>query len=206
VALAGCTNLYTLNKFSPKPLAQDFETTYQNKLQAATHWDVLAANEAAEIAKVWSSQSIDPTLTISLEQPSSPSDFSKAYKKMLTSHLLKNGIGVSRASGDYTLSYEVQVIKHRHQDDIPYPAGIYSSAYIISFIPKFAIAVAPFAVDWFLARNRDATTPNTEVLVTTEVRKGNQIVQSSTNAYYFNPGEKSLYDEENHTFSVTNES
>jgi len=206
VALSGCTNLYTNNRFTPRPLAQNFETSYQNKLQAALHWDVLAANEAAEIAKVWSSQSIDPTQTISLEQPSNPSDFSKAYKKMLTSHLLENGIRVSRTNGAYILSYEIQVIKHKHQDDMPYPAGTYSAVYLISLVPNFVLTMTPFIADWFLARNRDATTPNTEVLVTTEIQKGDEIIQSSTSAYYFNPGEKSLYDEKNHTFLVTNQS
>ena len=29
VALAGCTNLYTNNRFTPRPLAQNFETSYR---------------------------------------------------------------------------------------------------------------------------------------------------------------------------------
>jgi len=55
-----------------------------------------------------------------------------------------------------------------------------------------AIPIAA-AGDAYLALNRDAPTPNTEVLITTNIHRGGVIRQSSTRIYYFNEGDADLY-------------
>ena len=51
-----------------------------------------------------------------------------------------------------------------------------------------------YAEDWFLANSKQGKTPDTEVLITTELYKLNEVVDSSTRIYYFNQGNESMYE------------
>lgn len=206
LAISGCATSH-----SPFPRAQAPETEYQQKIQAAAHWDVLAANEADLIAGTLGSGT-----SISFDASSDKSDFGDAYQKMLTQHLLKNGLQVLDSGGTYSLKYQAQVITHKDRDKLAtfgLLTGATASAFFIAHVADKwgtpALGVIPFAVgaDALSYHNEGAPTPNTEVLMTTEVRMGNRIAQSSTRIYYFNPGDKSLYSETEtetgKTFSVT---
>jgi hypothetical protein len=75
IALAGCALGidHAANKYLPYPLAQMKEKEYQDKLQAAVHWDALAANEATEIIKT-----VGNGASISFSADSPDTDFGKA--------------------------------------------------------------------------------------------------------------------------------
>ncbi len=120
----------------------------------ASQWDILASIEAAEII-----ETVGDKASISFSADSPDTDFGKAYKKMLTGHLLDNGIEVLGSAGDYLLNYQVQVVIHKDRD--PLDAGELIT---------------------------------TEVLITTELHKSGEIVQSNTRIYYFNPEDKTLYE------------
>lgn len=202
LVVSGCATSH-----SPYPRAQMPETEYQQKIQAAAHWDVLAGNEAKLIA-----DSLGSGASISFDPSSDKSAFGKAYQKMLTGHLLKNGLQVFDTGGTYSLKYQTQVITHKKRDKLS-SVGILSggtaSAFFIAHVADKwgtpALGVIPFVVgaDAFLYQNENAPTPNTEVLMTTEVRVGERITQSNTRIYYFNPGDKSLYSKTGKTFPVT---
>ena len=212
--LTGCAaSRYEGNKYLPNPVAQDMATVFQQKLQSAAHWDVIAQNEAVEIASAITSSG-----SVGFGEMSHRSGFGKAYKKMLTARLLGNGVPVMDAGAKYILTYEVQVVKHKSRDDLPLPAGIFSLTTGAAYIIGQAVAhwthpellIIPFAVagDLFLTNNRDSSSSNTEVLITTELRDKNEIVQSSTHAYYFNEADKHLYDpgkDPGKNFKVTNQ-
>ena len=207
--LTGCASVYKGNKYLPNPVAQDMATVFQQKLQSAAHWDVIAQNEAVEIASAITSSG-----SVGFGEMPHRSGFGKAYKKMLTARLLGNGVRVMDADAKYILTYEVQVVKHKSRDDLPLPAGIFSLTTGAAYIIGQAVAhwthpellIIPFSVagDLFLANNRDSSSSNTEVLITTELRDKNEIVQSSTHAYYFNEADKHLYDP-GKNFKVTNQ-
>ncbi len=207
--LTGCASVYEGNKYLPNPVAQDMATGFEQKLQSAAHWDVIAQNEAAEIASAITSSG-----SVEFGEMSHRSGFGKAYKKMLTARLLGNGVPVMDAGAKYILTYEVQVVKHKSRDDLPLPAGIFSLTTGVAYIIGQAAArwthpellIIPFSVagDLFLANNRDSLSSNTEVLITTELRDKSEIVQSSTHAYYFNEADKNLYDP-GKNFKVTNQ-
>ncbi len=208
--LAGCASVYQENRYLPSPVAQTVAKSYQEKIQSAAHWDVMAQNEASEIASA-----IPSGGSVGFGDTAQRSDFGKAYKKMLTSHLIGNGVTVLDEGGRYDLTYEVQVVKHKSRDELPLPAGIFSLAAGVTYIIGQAAArwthpellVIPFSIasDLFLANNRDSSSSNTEVLITTELRKKNEIVQSSTRVYYFNKADKSLYDAPGKRFKITNQ-
>ena len=218
IALAGCALGidHAANKYLPYPLAQMKEKEYQDKLQAAVHWDALAANEATEIIKT-----VGNGASISFSADSPDTDFGKAYKKMLTGHLLDNGIKVLGSAGNYLLNYQVQVVIHKDRDPLNWPAGSVTAAtggaLLIAHAstnwskPGLAALLPAVAADKLLEISKEGITPNIEVLITTELHKLEEIVQSSTRTYYFNPGDKALYESPeppnpSRSFQVTDQS
>ena len=77
----------------------------------ASQWDILASIEAAEII-----ETVGDKASISFSADSPDTDFGKAYRKMLTGHLLDNGIEVLGSAGDYLLNYQVQVVTHKDRN------------------------------------------------------------------------------------------
>ncbi|SVC44197.1 uncharacterized protein METZ01_LOCUS297051, partial [marine metagenome] len=117
IFLAGCSFPYTHNKHLPYPVAKDRPFAHQEKLQAAAHWDTLAANEADEILKTIG------TTSISFDKEESNTDFGKAYKSLLTGHLLDNNIQVLDSGGGHFVKFKVQVVSHVNRDSLGLPAG-----------------------------------------------------------------------------------
>lgn len=198
--IAGCTSLGAGNQHQPYPQAQHPRTAYQDKLQAIQHWETLARNEAKLLA-----QAIPPGSIIWLNEKKGETSFGSAYRKLLAQHVLAQGLRVSlsRAEADYVLDYEVQVVVHRDRDALRPPAGAFlatgTSAWLIyqaaHHWEKSGLVAIPLAAaaDIYLASNRDAPTPNTEVLITTSLYQGNELVRASNRIYYFNSGDTNLY-------------
>jgi len=198
--LAGCANLGAGNRYQPYPQAQYPASGHQDKLQAVQHWDVLAQNEAKLLA-----QSVPVGSVVRIVEKQGGSSFSSAYRKLLAQHLLAQGLKIShsRNAADYLLDYEVQVVVHSDRDALRHPAGSFSAVGASAWLIKHAVdnwgdpglVAVPFfvAADMYLANNRDANTPNTEVLITTSLHRGSMLVQSSNRIYYFNAGDMDLY-------------
>ncbi len=197
--LIGCSFDHANNAYLPYPVAQNRPLEYQDKLQGAAHWDVLAANEAEEISTM-----VGANASISFEDELSETDFNLAYKKMLTGHLLDHGVRVLGSAGDYLLRYETQILHHSNRDRLSLPAGIVTSGTVAGLLTLHSasnmthslIMAIPFAYaeDWFLANSKEGRTPDTEVLITTELHQSNEVVESSTRIYYFNQGNESMYE------------
>lgn len=156
--LTGCNTVYqsTSATHTPYPIAQSPEKSFQTRIQSAAHWDTLAQHEAEMIAK-----GLGHNAHVSFSDDADQSQFGKAYQKMLTEHLIAQGIFVYENGGDYELRYQAQVVKHEDRG--------------------FAF------VDF------DTSTPPSEVIMTTELLQGKQIVQSSTQTYYFKEGDTNHY-------------
>lgn len=197
--LIGCSFDHANNAYLPYPVAQNRPLEYQDKLQAAAHWDVLAANEAEEISTL-----VGTNASISFENELSETDFNLAYKKMLTGHLLNQGVRVLDSAGEYLLKFQAQIVNHSNRDALSLPAGIVTSGTVAGLLTLNAasnmthslIMAIPFAYaeDWFLANSKEGRTPDTEVLITTELHQSNEVVESSTRIYYFNQGNESMYE------------
>jgi|TARA_B100001964_G_scaffold195848_1_gene220107 hypothetical protein len=197
--MVGCSFDHAGNAYLPYPVAQNSPLEYQDKLQAAAHWDLLAANEAEEISVV-----VGKNSSISFEDGLAETDFNLAYKKMLTGHLLGQGVRVLGSAGDYLLKYETQILHHSNRDALSLPAGMVTSGTIAGLLAVnaasnwthsaiFAIPIV-YAEDWFSANSKEGKTPDTEVLITTELHQSNEVVESSTRIYYFNQGNESMYE------------
>ena len=199
--ITGCTHLGSANKYQPYPQAQWPASHYQDKLQSAQHWDVLAKNEAKLIGSALPKGSV-----IAFKSRDEHSSFGVAYRKLLVQHLLSEGMRITTAANGiphYTLDYEVQVVHHQGRDKLRPPAGVLSavtgSAWLVAHAADNwgtpGLVAIPFAIagDAYLATNRDAPTPDTEALITTNIYRGDMIEKSSTHIYYFNEGDAALY-------------
>ena len=197
IFLTGCGFPYANNKHLPYPVAKDRPFAHQEKLQAAAHWDTLAANEADEILKTIG------TTSISFHDQEEPNtDFGKAYKTLLTGHLLDKNIQVLDSGGGHFVKFKVQVVSHVNRDSLGLPAGsmtaltagvLLASASQHWSTPGIAAIPIALAADGISQESKDGKTTDTEVLITTELYHLDEIVQSSTRIYYFNEGNEFMY-------------
>jgi len=205
------------------PRATTFPYSTQQKMQAAAHWNILAANEAKLIS---SKLAGSPVIHISCQSSGcsdkgvNNSPFAEAYREFLTSHLVNNGasVAIQKEPGAYSLEYHVQVVTHNDRGDLPRKPGILSlnagAAYGIykathDFSNPAQILIPLIAIDELILYNTvETSTSNTEVLVTTKITKGNRVITSNSSVYYFNAGDASHYRKKrsfsSKNFSVTN--
>lgn len=199
------------------PSATMYPSSSQQKMQAAAHWNILAANEAKLITAKLSG---NPLIHISCKSSSCAgtnahsSPFSEAYREFLTSHLVNDGaqVAIQNESGAYNLEYHVQVVTHNDRGGLSPKAGTLSVAGAISYgiykaandFSRPARALIPLAIlgDLALYNAVGTSSSNTEVLVTTKVTKGNRVITSHSSIYYFNAGDVNHYEKSG--MAVTN--
>lgn len=205
--LAGCAPL----QHSEAPLATNFETTRQAKLQAAHHWQVIANSVADKLvaslsagAKCAPALGDCPSIFVGKTNPSS--SFGTVFHAQLVSRLVSQGVKVTTlAPGDITVSIDAQTVKFspdRRQylgagrftmlttgvwalDEIAYKHS--AGAAIVS------AAVAADIFEWNMSEFAKGPTPQVELVLTASAMKGNQIVASNTNVYYVADSDASLY-------------
>ncbi|SVD95554.1 uncharacterized protein METZ01_LOCUS448408, partial [marine metagenome] len=128
--------------------------------------------------------------------------FGKAYKTLLTGHLLEKHIEVLNSGGGHLVKFKVQVVNHVNRDSLGLPAGSFTALTAGVLLASASqhwgapgIAALPIALaeDGFLQESKDGKTTDTEVLITTELYHLDEIVQSSTRIYYFNEGNEFMY-------------
>jgi len=183
-------------KYSPYPRATLPETEYQAKIQAAAHWKAIAANEAKLIA-----EKLGQSAHVTIDIASVESPFGVAYQKFLTQHLVEEGIRVSETGGDYKLSFHAQIITHKDRDRLkdwgltPAAGATYAVVAAANNWTPSGLAAIPavIAIDAAVYHNKSASTPDSEMILTTEVQRNGQFISSNSRFYYFNPGDISLY-------------
>ena len=125
--LAACSHFSSGNATADFPKAEQFQQIYQAKLMAAAHWKIIARNEADRIAAKFAPQS---SFTVADDDPRDPtpnaSRFGVAYRQMLTSGLIADGMRVFDSDADFSLSYHLAVIEHRPRSQLDTPAGLFS--------------------------------------------------------------------------------
>jgi hypothetical protein len=109
LALAGCASEQSPPQ-TAIPIAAAYPASAQQKMQAAHHWEVLAADMARQIGP--SAKSAGRAIYVTPQGPRSP--FSDAFRGMLAEALVNEGVAVSASpSGALTLAYGVQVVGHQ---------------------------------------------------------------------------------------------
>lgn len=213
IMLTGCaTNVKnSLSKLSDVPVPIAYLRTNQLKMQAARHWDVLAQYEAERIHAAIKYLSkpiyIDPPNT---------SSFAYAYHAMLQTHLVEKGatLAIRPLAEGVKISYQTQVLEHRgrgyaEKSWIPNFLGGRSDStwdygnsgyYYDSGNPGWRWGWSDSNYDdgpsngWGGGYNRvNRPVGMTEVIITTQVLDGGLVLYSSTNVFYYNPGDTEHY-------------
>ncbi|MES2160103.1 MAG: hypothetical protein V4476_03005 [Pseudomonadota bacterium] len=194
--LAGCASRYT-----PAPVATNFPTTKQAKLQAAYHWGVISDNiEKSIVAELKKS----PPRPVFLNEAREPTPFQRALTTQLTTSLVNDGYAVTRSpAGSLKIDMDVQAVtftanrpQYRYHGE---RAALASGVWVLSEIEApvlAAVAVGAGAwdsYDWFNAQFAPGATPRTEIIVTVSVSDQFRYVARSTSAYYVADSDRILY-------------
>lgn len=194
--LAGCASRYT-----PTPLAANFPTTKQAKLQAAYHWGVISDNiEKRIVAELKKS----PPRPVYLNEPKEPSAFQRALATQLTTSLVNDGYVVSRSpAGSLKVDMDVQAVTFSaNRPQYAYHgerAILGTGVWLLSEIEAPALANVAVgagawdAYDWFNSQFAPGATPKTEIIVTVSVSDQYRYLARTTSAYYVADSDRILY-------------
>lgn len=192
--LAGCATPY-----SEAPLATNFPTTKQEKVQAAAHWNVIAKDVANQI-----SSRLTERRPLHVLQPAGKSAFERAFASQLVSSLVANGHTVMKQpTGALSVEIETQVVgfspyrpQYRHAGTATaLMTGVWALhvGEATAGAALYATVAAADAYSWFRSEFATGETPQTEIIVTTSVSDGNQYLSRNTSVYYVADTDKALY-------------
>ncbi len=213
VLLGGCAPF----PHSETPLATNFQTTRQPKLQAAHHWqviandmaDTLAASLARDSACVAASGNC-PSLFVASTSPSSA--FGTAFHAQFVSRLVNKGLKVtSSAPGDISISIDAQTVKFSPERSQYLGVGKFTmlatGVWALDEIankasPGAAVVAAAIAGDvfeWNMSEFAKGPTPQLELVLTASATKGTQFLARNTSVYYLADTDGSLYSSSSNT-------
>ncbi|MBG0775116.1 MAG: hypothetical protein H0S85_01610 [Desulfovibrionaceae bacterium] len=206
--LNGCTAVLALlatlgaaGCYSPKPIGVTYDMTTQHKVQAAQHWDVLAADVASQIQMAMEARDDLVFRPIFVQQPNE-SPFAKAFHRLLVSQLVFRGLQVSVEEEDsLSVNYQVMGVRHGKKGfDLPpgalttLPLGILAFHNLESANGLLSAAsAAGLIVD--MGRSYYAGPTSTEIVVTVEMTFNNRYVVHTSSIYYLDPAEIPIYRE-----------
>lgn len=195
LTLAACQAGYT-----PQPRATLFAASEQVMLRSAGHWDVLAANEAEHVKSMLPTSSL---LGLPTANPAH-SPFEQAYRNMLASHLVSEGVVValSPAAALYQLEYDIQVVKHTDRGALWPRPGTASTVFAIGTLAanvrhwsdqSLALIPAAMGLEALALWWRDTDSSITEVIVNSRVHDGVRLLAANSHVYYFKDGDQHNY-------------
>lgn len=194
--LAGCAIPY-----SPAPVATNFSSTQQPKLQAAAHWGVIARHMATELVPTLKTA---PSRSLYVE-PLQSSTFSKGVKSHLVTALVNDGFVVVRNPVPGALKIELDTQAVAFSAERPQyryaglPTALSSGAWVLTSIehsPEWLVTAGLYGYDahrWFTARFAPGETPRTEIIVTLSVADEQRYYARTTSVYYTSDDDVSLY-------------
>jgi len=202
-ALAGCAPF----PHTETPLATNFPTSKQPKLQAVHHWDVIAGDLAKTLADTLAKGSVCvapaggcPSLFVEPTQPRTA--FGQAFHNQFVSHLVQRGLNVvTSGPADITVSLDTQAVRFspdrkQHMGVMRFTqiaVGLWALYDIPSHVDVVAGAVMADVYEWNLAEFAKGPTPQVELVVTVSATRGGQFLARKTNAYYIADTDAALY-------------
>jgi hypothetical protein len=193
--VAGCATPY-----SEAPLATNFPTTKQPKVQAASHWNTIAGDVTNQI-----SSKLAERRPLYVAQSATNTAFDRAFANQLISALMSGGQTVLKSpAGALTVEFDTQVVsfspnrpQYRHAGTATALAtGVWalSAGEATAGAAIFATVAAADTYAWFHAEFATGETPQTEIIVTTSVTDNNRFLSRNTSVYYVADSDKALYE------------
>lgn len=179
--LTGCA--YQSTGAYEKPHGQAFDTPDQRRIASASHWKLVAENEAQLLKKRFA---YAHKLFFVKKNPAS--SFSVAYHNFLTSSLVQAGAVVLTEDRPDTIkiAYDVQIVKHEGGKQASDLAGrnrlpVSEAAYYILSDIAGLTKVLPAVFGEQMVKNLSSTT---EVVITTQATNETRLLHSTSNVYY----------------------
>ena len=183
---------------SQTPLPKTYPISYQQKMQAAHHWDVLAQDVAQRItARLEGAGS-----RVHVVAPEARYTFSEAFHSLLLTHLVDQGFQVTKhySGSGLSVEYEVQLVTHADRGFITHrpgqltalTAGLWVLAEVADKSPGLAATGAVAAYDAG-AGHLTGPVPDNEVIVTTSVLRDEQYVMRTRDIYYVSDNNRDQY-------------
>lgn len=193
-ALAGCAVPY-----SPTPLATNFPTARQEKLQAAAHWNTIADHVEQRVV---TDMKKHPQRPFYLAEKKDATAFERAVQSQIITSLVKDGYVVARSpAGAWKLDLDIQTVtfspnrpQYRYSGAHTAIAnGVWVLSDIDPTVGLVALAGAGDAYHWFHSQFAAGETPKTEIIVTLSVSDQYRYYARSTSAYYVADTDRKLY-------------
>lgn len=196
--------------YSESPIATNFATTHQKKLQAGSHWNAIA-NDSAEsiIASLKLGRGCIAPMPecdrVFVRPPKDATPFAQAFRTQFITSLVNRGINVSKTpAGAKEIDFDIQVVKFsadRPNGTFTSATAIYNGLWAmrglwVSASPGAAGELAVIAFDanrWLTSELASGATPQHEVIVTVSASTSDQYLGRTTNVYYVADTDQSLY-------------
>lgn len=185
---------------SQVPMATTYPITFQKKMQAAQHWDVLTEDVANRLYSSLIGGS-GRSVTLHVQQPKYDSHFGEAFHNLLITHLMERGFSITEnPSAGLPLTYDVQVVSHNDRGFIRPAPGLFtalgSSVLVLRDVanhhnPAAAWMLGAVGVD--VASGFITDQPNNEIIVTTSVMSGDRYVARVRDIYYISDNNVGQY-------------
>ncbi|MFC0252999.1 hypothetical protein [Massilia consociata] len=208
--MAGCAVPHT-----PAPVATNFPSTQQARLQAAAHWGVIARHMAGQLAPSLKVNARRPLYVTS--QQSSP--FAQGVSSHLVTALVNEGYIVVKVPDANTLRIELDTQVVAFSPDRPQyrfageRTALVASAWVLTGIEQTAEWLLSAAIAgrdayaWFHSQFATGATPKTEIVVNLSLADDQRYYARSTSVYYTTDSDRALYDaahQPTRTFAVRN--
>lgn len=202
-AVAALLTTACATPFAPAPLATNFETSKQQKLQTAAHWNTIGRDVAAKL-----SAGLPRNAALFINQHAEASDFERAFTGQLITALIDAGHPVMRSpEGALRVGVETQTVpfaadrpQYRHAGTATaLGAGVWALYDIVEYAsngPAKAALLALGGADayvWFQSEFASGSTPSMEIIVNTSVTDANRYLARNTSVYYVADADQRLY-------------
>lgn len=197
IALSACA--------SPTPVAKTYPMTFQQKMQSAYHWDVLAKHVADDMAK-WLPTSGAAGRPLAIQAAGASNAFARGFDGFLTTRLHELGFAIATEGFDsYRIEHEAQVIHHKGKA-ISLKPGTFTllgSGVAVAKLAEHGISVGAVAggavaagVAADLAAGYITSETNTEVIVTVAAVDQGLVTFRRSFVFYINDADASQYGED----------
>lgn len=186
--------------YSPVPVATNFASTQQAKLQAAAHWTAISQHIEKQLAPALKNSPRRPLYVSALQA----TPFSQAVASQLTTSLVNDGYVVAKTP-DAALTVEIDTQVVAFAADRPQykfageRSALVAGLWVLTEIEHTAQWFATVAIagqdaySWFHSQFAAGATPKTEIIVTVGVSDEQRYYARSTSVYYTTDSDRSLY-------------
>jgi hypothetical protein len=188
--------------YSEVPLATNFETSKQLKLQAGSHWNAIARDTAQHLlAQTGAGKGCVSPMPLCdrvyVKEPKDNSAFARAFRTQFITTLVNGGANVAKTpAGAKEIDIDIRIDGHFTSATAIY-AGLWGLHGIwIHTSPGAAGALALGAFDanrWMHSELASGPVPQHEVIVTVSASNADQYLGRVTNVYYVADTDRRLY-------------